>query len=159
MSCFLHSRIWAILRWEKAWCLWKPWSSTSGVQYELVWDRLLNSQIPKISRYGGKWAWLLLFFHCSSLSSCLAWFNLTVRVSHGFGWDPDGSVESHVWILAFFTAQQCPWNTNPLCRPSAHTQPAPMVSLGQCRACASQSKATKLQSVLLVVVEGIEGFF
>lgn len=103
MSCFLHSRIWATLWWEKAWCLWKPWSSTSGMQYELVQDKLLNSQIPKISRYIGKWAWLLIFSNCSSLSSCLAWFNLTVRVSHGFGWDPNGSAESRVWILAFFT--------------------------------------------------------
>lgn len=61
------------------------------------------------------------------------------------------------------SAQQCPWNMNPLCHPSAHTQPVPVVSLGQHQrqscACASQSKATKLQSVLLVVVEGIEGFF
>lgn len=55
------------------------------------------------------------------------------------------------------SAQHCPWNTNPLCHPSAHSQLVPTVSLGQCQlcACASQSKATKMQSVLLVAVEGI----
>lgn len=59
------------------------------------------------------------------------------------------------------SAQQCPWNTNPLCHPPGHTQLVPTVSLGQCQhpAWANQSKATKLQSVLLVVIEEIARFF
>lgn len=53
--------------------------------------------------------------HCSSPSSCLALFTLTVSVRHGSGRDPDGGAEGHVWIVVFFSpsAQQCTLNANP----------------------------------------------